>query len=359
MRTDIIFMTTPKINYGPLEALFKSPDVTEIMINSWDRIFVEHKGMIVETSLKFEDEKAFNFLVGRILDTVCAGTNQFTFDGSLPEGYRFNVTLPPITPNSSTLTIRKFATKTFSLDDLIDKNSLSDKAAIFLKEAINKKLTIVVSGGTGTGKTSFLNTLSSYISPNERVVSIEDTQELRPTHPNWIHMLTSKQIDFKYSTRDCLMNSLRMRPDRIIIGECRGPEAYDFLQAINTGHEGSMTSIHANSAIDCLSRLENLVTLGHAEIPLKYLRSQMANGIDLIVQLRRNSDGQRQIVDIIELTGMENDTITRGTIFTLDKNSNTLETTGYVPDCLRRLQGTNSNINSNFFEIPPKVGQAS
>ena len=350
-------MSTPKINYGPLEALFKSPDVTEIMINSWDKIFAEHKGMMIETSLKFENQKAFDFLVSQILDTVPVGLNQFTFDGSLPEGYRF--TLPPITPNSTTLTIRKFASKTFTLNDLIEKNSLSDKAAIFLKEAITKKLTIVVSGGTGTGKTSFLNTLSSYISPSERIVSIEDTQELRPAHPNWIHMLTSKQSDFKYSTRDCLMNSLRMRPDRIIIGECRGPEAYDFLQAINTGHEGSMTSIHANSAIDCLSRLENLVTLGHSEIPLKYLRTQMANGIDLIVQLRRNSDGQRQIVEIIELTGMENDTITRGTIFNLDKISKTLETTGYVPDCLRRLQGTNSNINSNFFEIQPKVGQAS
>jgi pilus assembly protein CpaF len=352
-------MSTPKLNYGPLEALFKSPEVTEIMINSWDKIFVEHKGIIVQTTLKFEDKKAFDFLIGTILDNLTGDKNKFTFDGLLPEGFRFNITLPPITPNSATLTIRKFAVKTFTLDDLIDKNSLSDKAAIFLKEAITKKLTIVVSGGTGTGKTSFLNTLSAYIFPSERVVSIEDTQELRPSHPNWIHMLTSKHEGYKYSARDCLMNSLRMRPDRIIIGECRGAEAYDFLQAINTGHEGSMTSIHANSAQDCLSRLENLVTLGHAEIPLKYLRAQMANGIDLIVQLRRNSEGQRQVVDIIELTGMEMETISRGTVFSLNKNTGVLETTGYVPDCLSKMQGTNSNINSNFFEVPPKVSKAS
>jgi pilus assembly protein CpaF len=352
-------MSTPKINYGPLAALFKSPDVTEIMINSWDKIFVEHKGLLVQTNLKFEDKKAFDFLIGSILDTVPGDKNQFTFDGSLPEGFRFNVTLPPITPSSATLTIRKFSAKIFTLDDLIDKNSLSEKAAIFLKEAITKKLTIVVSGGTGTGKTSFLNTLSTFISESERVVSIEDTQELRPVHPNWIHMITSKQTDLKFSTRDCLMNSLRMRPDRIIIGECRGPEAYDFLQAINTGHEGSMTSIHANSAVDCLSRLENLVTLGHAEVPLKYLRAQMAEGIDLIVQLRRNSNGIRQVVDIIELTGMEVDTITRGTIFTLNRTTNALETTGYVPDCIKRLQGTNSILNSNFFDTPPKVVKAS
>ena len=352
-------MSTPKINYGPLEALFKSVDVTEIMINSWDKIFAEHKGVLVQTNLKFEDKKAFDYLIGCVLDTLPVSKNQFTFDGSLPEGFRFNITLPPVTPNSATLTIRKFATQTFTLDDLISRNSLTDKAAAFLKEAIIKKLTIVVSGGTGSGKTSFLNTFISYISEQERIVSIEDTQELRPTHPNWIHMLTSKQENFKYSARDCLINSLRMRPDRIIIGECRGPEAYDFLQAINTGHEGSLTTVHANSAVDCLSRLENLVTLGHSEIPLKYLRQQMSEGIDLIVQLRRNSQGQRQIVDIIELTGMETDSITRGTIFTLNRKTNTLETTGYVPDCLNRLQGTNSNINSSFFESPPKVAQAS
>lgn len=348
-------MSLPKLNYGPLEALFKSPDVTEIMINSWDRIFVEHKGLIVLTSLKFEDQKAFDFLIGCILDHVPENKNQYTFDGSLPEGFRFNITLPPITPNSATLTIRKFATKTFSLDDLIDRNTLSDKAAIFLKEALTKKLTLVISGGTGTGKTSFLNTLSNYISPSERIVSIEDTQELRSAHPNWIHMLTSKNENMKFSARDCLMNSLRMRPDRIIIGECRGAEAYDFLQAINTGHEGSMTTIHANSAIDGLSRLENLVTLGHAEIPLKYLRQQMAQGIDLIIQLRRNAQGQRQVVEIVELTGIEMDTITRGTVFNLNRETNILETTGYVPDCLSRLQGTNSNITYHFFEEPSKV----
>jgi pilus assembly protein CpaF len=350
-------MSTPKINYGPLEALFKSADITEIMVNSWDKIFVEHKGIIVQTTLKFEDKKAFDFLIGNILDTTSGNKNQFTFDGSLPEGFRFNVTLPPITPQSATLTIRKFATKIFTLDDLIDKNSLSDKAAIFLKEAITKKLTLVVSGGTGTGKTSFLNTFSNYISPHERVVSIEDTQELRPTHPNWIHMITSKTDESKYTTRDCLMNSLRMRPDRIIIGECRGPEAYDFLQATNTGHEGSMTSVHANSAVDCLSRLENLITLGHAEIPLKYIRAQMAEGIDLIIQLRRNSNGERQVVDITEITGLENDTITRASIFIFNKKTHSLETTGYVPDCLSRLQGTNSNINSNFFDSPTKVAR--
>lgn len=356
-------LSVPKISYGPLLALFRSEEVTEIMVNSWDHIFVEHNGRVIDTNLKFDDQKAFHYLIGCILDLQpeSAIHQRYTFDGVLPEGYRFNITLPPVTPAGATLTIRKFAHRIFTLDDLINKNSLSDKAAVFLKEAMENRLTIMVSGGTGTGKTAFINTLSAFIADDQRVVSIEDTPELRSQHPNWIQMITSKNENTKYSTRDCLTNSLRMRPDRIIVGECRGPEAYDFLQAINTGHEGSMTSIHANSAIDALSRLENLVTLGHSEIPLKYIRHQMASGIDLIVQLQRQSNGKRQVVEIVELTGMENDVITRGTVFSLNKSSSQnytfLETTGYVPDCLKKFNQPNSNINSNFFEVPQKLAK--
>lgn len=340
----------PKINYGPLISLFKSDEVTDIMINSWDKIFVEHNGQTLLTNLKFEDQKAFDYFIRCILDLQPDGEekNKFTFDGMLPEGYRFNITLPPVTPHGSTMTIRKFSQKIFTLDDLISKGSLSDKAALFLKEAVLNKLTIVISGGTGTGKTSFINTLSHFIPGAERVVSIEDTQELRSKHPNWVHMVTSKNN----TARDCLVNSLRMRPDRIIVGECRGPEAYDFLQAINTGHEGSFTSIHANSAVDCLSRLENLITLGHHDIPLKFIRHQIASSVDLIVQLRRLPTGQRQVVDIIELTGMETDIITRASIFSWDKTTQKLETTGYVPDCLNKMNAGNSNISVSFFENP-------
>ncbi len=344
-----------KINYGPLISLIKSTEVTEIMVNAWDKIFVEHNGKTILTPLKFEDLKAFEYFIRCILDQQIDGENpnKFTFDGMLPEGYRFNITLPPVTPHSCTITIRKFSDKIFTLENLITKKTLTDKAAIFLKEAILNKLTIVISGGTGSGKTSFINTLSNFIPQNERVVSIEDTQELKTLHPNWVHMVTSKNI----SARDCLVNSLRMRPDRIIIGECRGPEAYDFLQAINTGHEGSLTSIHANSAIDCLSRLENLVSLGHSDVPLKYIRHQIATSVDLVIQLRRLPSGQRQIVDIIELTGMESEIITRGNIFTVDKSSQQLETTGYVPDCLSRMDTGHSNIDTGFFESPHKAAR--
>lgn len=345
-----------KINYGPLTSLFKMEEITEIMVNSWDKIFVERHGKITKTNLRFEDQKAYDYMIRCILDaqSVDSDSSDLKFDGVLPEGYRFNITLPPLTPLSSTLTIRKFSTKIFTLDDLIEKNSLSDKAALFLKEAVANKLNLVISGGTGTGKTAFINTLSAFISPDERVISIEDTAELRSQHPNWVHMITSQKEFKKYSARDCLTNSLRMRPDRVIIGECRGPEAYDFLQAINTGHEGSITSIHANSAIDGLSRLENLVTLGHTEIPLRQIRQQMADGIDLIIQLRRLSNGQRQVVEIIELTGTENETITRGRIFAIDKSSGTLEVTGYVPECLKKFQSKNSNITAQFFDSKQK-----
>lgn len=351
-------ISTQPIDFGPLNQLFKSEDINEIMINSWNKIFVEHKGILVQTNLSFPSETVYNSLIQNILNSnsQTGSQNQLSFDGTLNSGFRYNITLPPLTPLGATLTVRKFSNKIFTFEDLIKKNSLSEKAAAFLKSAVQSRLTLVVSGGTGTGKTSFLNTLSLEIPYDQRVVSIEDTQELRSQHPNWVYMLTHKEKDLKYSARDCLVNSLRMRPDRIIIGECRGAEAYDFLSAINTGHEGSMTSLHANSAPDALSRLENLVTLGHSEIPLKYLRTQISNGIDLIVQLKRNANGQRQITDILELTGMEGDIITRASIFGLNSHGE-LDVTGYVPYCLKKITDSGIEISAHFFDPKYKLAK--
>lgn len=338
------------LNYGPLKSLLLSDDMSEIMVNSWNHVFVEHKGMLVQTAAQFIDEREYQDLIFSILvNDKKDYSNKFTFDGILPEGHRYNITLPPLTPKSATLTIRKFSVKSFSFDDLVRLNFLTDKASEFLKSAIQSRLTIVVSGGTGTGKTSFLNSLAKSIPHDQRIVSIEDTQELKPEHPNWVHMLTLKNDHQNFTARDCLINALRMRPDRIVVGECRGPEAFDMLQAINTGHEGSLTTVHSNSAIDCLSRLETLITLGHGDIPLKYIRGQMANAIDLVIQLRRHANGHRQVVEILEITGMSNDIISRSNIFELNKKG-ALDVTGYVPRCLNKMQAAGSKIKSQFFD---------
>lgn len=200
--------------------------------------------------------------------------------------------MPPLTPHCATLTIRKFSTQVFNFSDLIKIDFLTPRAADFLKSAVESRQSLVVSGGTGTGKTSFLNCLSQYIPEDQRIISIEDTQELKPKHHNWVHMLTVKKETSSMSARDCVVNALRMRPDRIIIGECRGAEAFDMLQAMNTGHEGSMTTVPCNSAQDCLSRLETLITLGHSELPLKHIRHQISQAVDLVIELRRQANGQ-------------------------------------------------------------------
>lgn len=338
------------LNYGPLKTLLSSAEMTEVMVNAWNKIFVEHKGLLVQTASRFIDEREFQDLVYAIL--IQDGkdlASSYSFDGILPEGHRYNITLPPLTPHSATLTIRKFSTQVFTLDDLVKDNFVSQRAADFLRSAVESRLSLVVSGGTGTGKTSFLNCLSQYIPEDQRVVSIEDTQELKPLHINWIPMLTVKKEGLKMSARDCVVNALRMRPDRIIVGECRGPEAFDMLQAMNTGHEGSMTTVHANSALDGLARLETLITLGHAELPLKHIRHQMSQAIDLVIQLRRQSNGQRQIVEILELTGMQGDVISRSNIFELNKKGQ-LDVTGYVPRCLDKMQQAGSKFKSNYFD---------
>ncbi len=244
------------LEYGPIRSLLDSADMSEVMVNSWNKIFVEHKGLLVQTASRFLDARQFQDLVYSILlNDKKDISSSLSFDGTLPEGHRYHITLPPLTPNSPTLTIRKVSKNIFSLDDLIDLQFMCEKSAAFLKSAVECRLNIVISGGTGSGKTSFLNTLGSLIPENQRVVSVEDTQELQSGHPNWVSMLSQKNITNPITIKECVVNALRMRPDRIIVGECRGPEAFDMLQAMNTGHEGSLTTIHANSAVDCLARL--------------------------------------------------------------------------------------------------------
>ncbi len=339
-----------KLDYGPLRTLFESDDISEIMINSWNKIFVEHKGLLVETSAKFVDQRQFDEFIYNVLAFDKKKIDSaYSFDGVLPGGERYNITLPPLSAKGPTLTIRKFLAQNFTLEDLVLRQFISDKAALFLKAAVANRLSIVISGGTGSGKTSFLNTLSSTIPTTERIISIEDVAELRFNHPNWVPLQSVNNEKFKLTTKDCLVNALRMRPDRIIVGECRKDETFEMLQAMNTGHDGSMTTVHANSTNDCLSRIESLVQINGIEMPIKQLRFLMAKSLNLIVQVRRRSDGQREVVDITEIIGMDHETITRAVIFDRDPIGN-LVPTGLIPNTLKKINATGTVLPHNFFE---------
>lgn len=336
------------LDFGPLKSILESDDITEVMINAWNKIYVEHKGLMVETSARFVDYRQLEELIYCILSSDNKDLNSsFYFDGVLKNGYRYNITLPPMSPKGPTLTIRKFSVKNFSLDNLVSSDFLSVQAAKFLKAAVQSRLSIVVSGGTGSGKTSFLNTLGSLISHDERVVTIEDVAELRLNHPNWLS-LQAVYGDKKISLRDCLVNSLRMRPDRIIVGECRKEETFEMLQAMNTGHDGSMTSVHANSPVDCLTRIESLVQFCGVDLPLKQVRYQMSKAIHLIVQIKRLSNGKRQIQEITEITGIEVDVISRSAIFERNK-AGELVATGYVPRSLEKINQDTPRLQASFF----------
>jgi pilus assembly protein CpaF len=333
------------IDFGPLKKLLTDPAITEIMVNAWDRVFIEQDGVINEVQVRFTSSKQYDSLVQSLVSSDSEfKANSLHYDGILAEGFRFNLVLPPMSPSGPALTIRKFRSKAFSFDDLIRAGTLSEKAARFLDAAVKARISILVSGGTGTGKTTILNSLAASIPGDERVVSIQDVGELRLPLRNWVSLVTTEAT----SARDCLVNALRMRPDRIIVGECRRDETFEMLQAMNSGHDGSMTTLHANSALEALTRIESLVLYSKFELPMKALRYQISEAIDLIVQLRRNSSGKREIVEIIELTGMENDTISRGVIFQKDKNG-VLVSVGYVPECLEQIRAAKMDFAPGFF----------
>lgn len=347
-------------DFGPIKTLIDSEDITEVMINSWNKIYVEHRGLLVETSARFVDSRQFEELIYSILSADKKNLQgRLSFDGVLADyGYRYNITLPPMSPKGPCLTIRKFSVKNFTMDQLVASDFLSWQSARFLSAAVKSRLTLVISGGTGTGKTSFLNSLSLLISPDERVVSIEDVAELRLNHPNWISLQAVHDDANPVSVRECLINSLRMRPDRIIVGECRKDETFEMLQAMNTGHNGSMTTVHGNSPIDCLSRLESLVQFSGVDMQLKQIRFQMSKAIDLVIQIQRKSNGKREVSEIIELTGMEGDVISRSTIFERNK-SGQLVSTGYVPDVLKKINADQQIIPHSLFSktaTPQKTG---
>jgi pilus assembly protein CpaF len=308
------------LGFGLLQEFLDDPTVTEVMVNGPDLVFIESNGTIRKTMRTFESDEQLRRVIDRMVRTSGRRVDQSSpmVDARLPDGSRLNVILPPLAVDGASVTIRKFTSSWLTTDDLVAQGSLSAEAADFLEKAVQAKLNILVSGGTGTGKTTILNILSSFIGRAERVVTIEDAVELSLHLPNLVRLESrpaNSEGAGEVDIRDLVRNSLRMRPDRIVVGEVRGSETIDMLQAMNTGHEGSLSTVHANSPRDALRRLETMVLLGGVELPLRAVREQVASSIDLIVHLVRDTVGRRFISTVTEVVGMEGEVVSTADLF--------------------------------------------
>ena len=310
--------------FGPIESLMVDPSVTDILVNGPDRVLVERNGVLESTNIRFADSAHLMQFIHRLVGRAGRRIDESSpiVDARLPDGSRFNAVIPPLALCGPTVSIRRFGNRRLQMEDMIKYGSLAPAIADFLILAIRGRMNIIVSGGTGAGKTTLLNCMSRFIPDSQRVVTIEETAELSLQQRDVIPLetrLPNMEGKGAVTQRDLLRNALRMRPDRIIVGESRGAEVLDMLQAMNTGHDGSMTTIHANSARDGISRLENMVAMAGIEMPLKAVRSQIASAVNLIVQASRLQDGSRRMVSITEITGMEGDVISMQEIFRYER----------------------------------------
>ncbi len=310
--------------FGPLGPLLRDPSVGDICVNGVNNIYVERHGRLEKTAVAFENEKHLRQTIDKIIQPLGRrlDDNSPMVDARLPNGSRVNATIPPVTIDGPTITIRCFGANALSLGQLVEKGAMSVQMAEVLKSCVKGRINLIISGGTGSGKTTLLNALSAHINPRERIITIEDAAELRLQHDHWVRMETrpaNTEGKGQITQRMLVVNTLRMRPDRIIMGECRGEEAFDMLQAMNTGHSGSMTTIHANNPRDCTKRLENMILMGGMDMPAKAARELIASAIQVIVQIRRLEDGTRRVTEISEITGMEGDTIAISTLFHLER----------------------------------------
>lgn len=309
---------------GPLEPLLKDDSVNDILVNGPHSIFIERDGKLQKSEIRFKDEKHLMRIIDKIVSAVGRRVDESNpyVDARLKDGSRFNAMVPPVAVDGSLVSIRKFKKEKLAVDDLVNFGAFTEEMATYLQAAVACRLNIIVSGGTGSGKTTTLNALSSFIGNTERVLTIEDTAELQ-LQQDHVGRMESRPPNVEgkgaVTQRDCLRNALRMRPDRIIVGETRGEEVIDMLQAMNTGHDGSMTTIHANNARDGISRLENMVAMAGIEMPLKAVRAQISSAVNLIVQASRLQDGSRRMVSITEVTGMEGEVITLQEIFRYER----------------------------------------
>jgi pilus assembly protein CpaF len=312
------------LGFGPIQALIDDPDISEIMVNGHDKIYIEKKGKLVKTNVKFHDDQEVMKVIEKIIFPLGRriDSDSPTVDARLPDGSRVNAVIPPVAVDGPGITIRKFQKEKLNIEQLIEFNSLSAQMAEFLRACVTARMNIIISGGTGSGKTTLLNVLSSYIPDGERIVTIEDAAELNLQQDHVFRMETKPpNIEGKNAVtiRELVRNSLRMRPDRIVVGEVRGGEALDMLQAMNTGHDGSLTTLHANTPRDALSRLETMSMMSGMELPIKVIRQQIASAIDLIVQQTRLKDGSRKVTAITEVAGMESDTIVMTDIYRFEQ----------------------------------------
>ncbi len=324
------------LGYGPLEPLLHDDTVTEVMANGPHEVYVERDGRIARTEVSFLDEGHLRRVMEKIVGEVGRriDESQPYVDARLPDGSRVNAVIPPVSLDGPVLTIRKFSADAFNAQDLVSFGTWTPKAAEFLSACVEGRINILVSGGTGAGKTTTLNVLSNFIPPNERIVTIEDAAELRLGQPHVVrleHRPPNIEGRGEVTIRDLVRNSLRMRPDRIVVGEVRGGEALDMLQAMNTGHDGSITTLHANSPRDALSRLETMVLMAGMDLPMRAIREQMAAGIQVLVHQSRMRDGSRRVTHVSEVTGMEGDVITLQDVFVYDTSM------GYDPETGRAL----------------------
>ena len=356
-------VTADIIGFGPIEPLLQEPSISEIMVNGPDRVYIEQKGKIRLTDVKFDDEDHVRRVIDRIVAPIGRRVDEASplCDARLPDGSRVNIVIPPISLVGPVVTIRKFSKVPLGIDVLIRFGSLTPEVAEFLRACVLARLNIVVSGGTGSGKTTLLNVLSGFIPDDERIVTIEDAAELQLRQEHVVRLeARPPNIEGKGAVRirDLVINALRMRPERIVVGECRGAEALDMLQAMNTGHDGSLTTGHANSPRDMLSRLETMVLMAGMDLPVRAIREQIASAIDLIIQQTRLRDGSRKITQITEVQGMEGDTIVLQDIFVFEQEGfeagkivGRIKPTGVRPKFMPKLEDAGLHLPPSVFGI--------
>jgi pilus assembly protein CpaF len=351
------------LGFGPLETLLGDESITEIMVNGAQKVYIERQGKIEKTNLAFESDDHLMRIIDRIVSPLGRRIDESSpyVDARLPDGSRVNAIIPPLALNGPTLTIRKFSKIPLTIDDLIRFGTITPEAIEFLNACVVARLNVIVSGGTGSGKTTSLNVLSGFIPNDERIITVENAAELQLRQE---HVVTLESrppnIEGKgeVTIRDLVINCLRMRPDRIVVGECRSGEALDMLQAMNTGHDGSLTTLHSNSPRDTLARLETMVLMAGMDLPVRAIREQIAAAVDLIVHQERMRDGSRKVVNITEVQGMEGDVIVMSDIFGFEQQGmeggrviGRLKPTGLRPKFVERIESANIHLPAGIFGV--------